>query len=1034
MKVLLTTHQFFPKYGSGTEVLARDTGLEMMRRGHEVHVLTVDHDIKSETAEVAYEDYEYLGLKVRALGLPDVASPVERVRREYDNAAVARHARGYVEEIAPDVAHVFHAARLSASILDVFKEAGLPVVYTPTDFWAICVRNTLMKPSGELSDGPDDISSNCLECREVERLLPETHILRRSLTKKTKQQFYRETAERALAKKRREHPSMVVIRQMLARTRFLREKFNSVDAILAPTKLMQRMLTTNGIDPDLVTLSPYGMDLSRFGEIEASRNGSGGAGTKGVRFGYIGTIHPQKGVHVLVEAFKSLPREMDVSLRICGSLAGFPEYAREVYDLARPDPRINFAGTFPNEKIAEELSKIDVLVVPSTWYENTPLVIYSAFAARIPVVATDLGGMAEVVEHEGNGLLFKPGDDRDLARQLARLAEEPDSLKKYSGNIRDVRSVEDSVDEMLETYDRLLRERSEIDRERARDASKDREDWIWLNHLGVAKDPALKKFAAPIPPEELRRLPSGATGELDFAAYGARAYRVFQAASPVPWEGLGKVLDLGCGAGAVARFFTPESVDLYAADADREAVAWVRENLPHVKASVVEPSDDLPYVDDSFDAVYSVSDLTGGDAKAMGARLAEIARVAKPGAPMFLAVYGRHALERALNEPGIRERLGLDERGLREAREGLREERSARAGVNGPTFVTGASLAALSEGLQLASIHVGAIDSLQDLVVLRARDARTEVAKGSAGSRESIVSEHWARNVEARRSGEFAGNWLDHKAIVRLYINPMSTGSADETWFPYIARKYFPEPVEKALSLGCGGGALERHALSLNVARSFDAYDISEGSIEAAREEAETAGFGDRVTYAAADLNHITLEENAYDAVFASMAVHHLENLEGVYEEVKKALKPGGLFIFNEFVGPSQFQWTETQLRLANELLASIPKSYRLADNGKVLGEIRRPSIDAMNELDPSESIRSEEIMPLLERYFEIVERRDYGGTLLHLVTAAGTIRNYSSEDEEDVALLRRMIEFEKRHIESGELDSDFTLVVTRNW
>lgn len=1032
MKVLFTTHQFFPKYGSGTEVLARDTGLEMMRRGHEVHVLTVDHDLKPDSGDVAHEDYEYLGLKVRALGLPDVTSPMERVRREYDNEAVARHVRGYVEEIAPDVAHVFHAARLSASILDVFGNAGMPVVYTPTDFWAICVRNTLMKPSGELSDGPDDISSNCLECREVERLLPETHILRRSLTKKTKQQFYRETAERALAKKKREHPSMAVIRQMLARTRFLREKLNSVDGILAPTKLMQRMLTTNGIDPDLVTLSPYGMDLSRFGEIEASRNGSGGSRAGGVRFGYIGTIHPQKGVHVLVEAFKSLPQELDVSLRVCGSLAGFPEYAREVYDMARPDPRINFAGTFPNEKIAEELKKIDVLVVPSTWYENTPLVIYSAFAARIPVVATNLGGMAEVVEHEGNGLLFGPGDDRDLARQLTRLAEEPDSLKKYSGNIRDVRSVEGSVDEMLELYDRLLRERVGSNRERARGASKNQEDWVWLNHLGVAKDPKLKEFAAPMPPEQLRYLPSGPAGEEEFASYGARAYRAFQAASPVPWEGLGKVLDLGCGAGAVARFFTPGTVDLYASDADREAVAWVRENLPHVKAAVVEPSGPLPYVDDSFDAVYSVMALDG-DEKALGARLAEVSRVVKPGAPVFLATYGRHALERAAGDPALAGRLGLDERGAREARETLSGGSTARAGEEGPVFASGASLAALCEGLDLVGVREGEADGLQDLVVLRKRGAEPAVANGRAGSKASIVSEHWARNVEARRSGEFAGNWLDHKAIVRDYINPMSTGSSDETWFPYIARKYFPEPVEKALSLGCGGGALERHALSLDVARRFDAYDISEGSIEAAREEAEKAGFGDRVDYAAADLNEIKLEENAYDAVFASMAVHHLENLEGVYEEVKKALKPGGLFIFNEFVGPSQFQWTEAQLRLANELLGSIPKQYRVADNGKVLGVIRRPSIDAMNELDPSESIRSEEIMPILERYFEVVERRDYGGTLLHLVTAAGTIRNYSSEDEEDVALLRRMIEFEKRHIESGELDSDFILVVARN-
>jgi glycosyltransferase involved in cell wall biosynthesis len=450
MRVLLTTHQFFPNHGNGTEVLARDTGVEMLKRGHDVHVLTVDPALHAEPGEVAHEDYEYRGLKVRALGLPRPSGPLERIRHEYDNAPVAVHVGRYVREISPDVAHIFHAARLSGSIVDVFKEAELPVVYTPTDFWALCVRNTLMKPSGELSEGPDAISSNCLECRQVERFLPASRVAKYPRYRKG---FYKETAERALARREGEHPSMALVREMLARTGFLRERFNAVDAILAPTKLMHKMLTLNGVSPDLIRLSPYGIDLSLFRGVRGSF-----AEAKGVRFGYIGTIHPQKGLHVLIEAFKSLPWEFDASLRVCGSLALYPEYAREVYDMARLDPRINFAGTFPNERIADEMKKIDVLVVPSTWYENTPLVIYSAFATGVPVVATNLGGMAEVVRHDENGLLFELGDVRGLARQLRRLVEEPDSLQRYSGNVGDVRPVEDSVNEMMALYERLLGE------------------------------------------------------------------------------------------------------------------------------------------------------------------------------------------------------------------------------------------------------------------------------------------------------------------------------------------------------------------------------------------------------------------------------------------------------------------------------------------------------------------------------------------------------------------------------------------------
>ena len=130
---------------------------------------------------------------------------------------------------------------------------------------------------------------------------------------------------------------------------------------------------------------------------------------------------------------------------------------------------------------------------------------------------------------------------------------------------------------------------------------------------------------------------------------------------------------------------------------------------------------------------------------------------------------------------------------------------------------------------------------------------------------------------------------------------------------------------------------------------------------------------------------------------------------------------------------PGLNERSDEQLMLANELLWTIPERYRISENGRPLRRIRRPTIQEMNDLDPSESIRSEEIMAATERYFDVVERRDYGGTLLHLVTSAGTIRHYDPGNGEDMALLQRMVDFEKRHIAAGNISSDFALVVARN-
>ena len=446
MRVLLTAHQFLPKYSGGTEVVTRDTALELLARGHDVHVLAVDPAARGKSIDVSHEDYEYHGLKVRMIGLPRRKSRLDIIREAYDHDLVAEHVRRYAKLVRPDVVHMFHLSRLSGSVIDVFRELGTPLVYTPTDFWAVCARSTLQKPSGELSTGPDELSSNCLECQGARELFPED-VLPETADARG---FYRELARRALARAEGEHPNMALVRAMLARTAFLRERINSLDAILAPTKLMYRMLTANGIDPALIQISPYGLDASAF--RGAGRPRSEG---DGLRVGFMGTIHQQKGLHVLLEAFERLPRESGATLRVCGDLRSYPDYARKVYSMAGGDPRINFAGSFPNVRMPDELGKIDVLAVPSTWYENTPLVIYSAFAAGIPVVASNLGGMAEVVRDGENGLLFEPGDPDDLARRLRLLIDEPGLLERLGEGAGDVRSVEDSVDEILALYERL---------------------------------------------------------------------------------------------------------------------------------------------------------------------------------------------------------------------------------------------------------------------------------------------------------------------------------------------------------------------------------------------------------------------------------------------------------------------------------------------------------------------------------------------------------------------------------------------------
>lgn len=293
------------------------------------------------------------------------------------------------------------------------------------------------------------------------------------------------------------------------------------------------------------------------------------------------------------------------------------------------------------------------------------------------------------------------------------------------------------------------------------------------------------------------------------------------------------------------------------------------------------------------------------------------------------------------------------------------------------------------------------------------------------------ASKLWGERAREQVSQLRPNSWAECPVVSTEYICQLISGSAEVGWLEYVARRYYKTPVARALSLGCGGGGLERHGLQLEIANQFDAYDVSDGALELAREEAVKSGQQDSILYRVANLNQLEFTAAYYDAVFASQSVHHIEALEHYMSQVWRTLKPGGYFIINEFVGPNQFQWTDAQLYHSQRLLDDIPDKFKqtIREPGVKLA-VQRPTIAAMNEYDPTEAIRSNEIIPELEKQFQIVERKDFGGTLLHLVL--DNIAGNFSDSDEGKTILRNLFSEEQRLIGSGEITSDFTLLVAR--
>jgi len=284
----------------------------------------------------------------------------------------------------------------------------------------------------------------------------------------------------------------------------------------------------------------------------------------------------------------------------------------------------------------------------------------------------------------------------------------------------------------------------------------------------------------------------------------------------------------------------------------------------------------------------------------------------------------------------------------------------------------------------------------------------------------------------ARSEKQLACAWTDSPLIQQHYIHPTISGKKDINWLIWVKDTYFSNPVNRALNLGCGDGCLERHGALIDVFKECDALDISPESIKVAIMKAKELGITDRINYQVADINKMKLPDNFYDVVFCAMSMHHFGNLEHILIEIENSLKRGGLFIFNEYIGPNRFQWTDKQLRIANELLKLLPEKYRLdPTTGRNKESIERPSIDHMIAIDPSEAVRSEDIMSLTEERFDVIHKVEYGGTLLNLVLD-NIIVNFDEKNPEDMAYLQSIFYVEKLVVREKVLDNNFSLIISR--
>lgn len=275
------------------------------------------------------------------------------------------------------------------------------------------------------------------------------------------------------------------------------------------------------------------------------------------------------------------------------------------------------------------------------------------------------------------------------------------------------------------------------------------------------------------------------------------------------------------------------------------------------------------------------------------------------------------------------------------------------------------------------------------------------------------ATDFWDQQIVTRERHE--EGWL-LRLPVRLYVNESVSRRQPPLWPIDWLREYRGEKVwKRGLSIGCGGGELERAVVRSGLCEQIDAFDGSLGSLAVATREAAAEGMSSRIHYFAGDFNTIKLPRQRYDVVFCHQSLHHVARLERLFSQIRRTLTPDGTLYIDEYIGPSRFHWTPDKLAAQRAIHAMLPREW-----------VKESTLHYPIEVeDPSEAIRSDEIIPNLEVGFEIEERRDYGGNVLAILVPA---INWSAAPE---SLLVNLIEAEKALLTSGE-ESWYTVVMAR--
>lgn len=375
MKILVVSNFFPPHFIGGAEIIAFQQARALQQRGHAVRVFAGDNSRRLPGYPLSEDQHEGLAVTRIALQPSDFTPGGNNVA----HPAVDAHFARLLDEWRPDVIHAHHLIGLSLGILQVARARGIRIVLTLHDHWGFCINSTRITRSGELCKD----STACQRCCE--------HIWSG------------------------DQPWPQRVRQD-----YIRWQLQAVDAFVSPSHYLAQAYIDSGLPAERLHVIANGIELERF-----AGHAPPPAGER-LQVLFIGYMGEHKGVAVLIDALSRLPANR-VHIDMVGDGHLCADYQQRLQARA-PGVSFRFWGRLPNARISERLAAAQLFVLPSICPENQPVTITEAMASGLPVVASRIGGIPELVADGETGLLATPGCAESLAQCIRHYIDDPDAL------------------------------------------------------------------------------------------------------------------------------------------------------------------------------------------------------------------------------------------------------------------------------------------------------------------------------------------------------------------------------------------------------------------------------------------------------------------------------------------------------------------------------------------------------------------------------------------------------------------------------